>query len=188
LLASLLGAAWAQSTPSPPPILPPSAFAPLIPPVPRVLPQEQPEIIPPATPATEAPAPPPSGAPVRVDQIRFEGVTVYDRATLDALAVGAVGPAVPRVRLDEIAQALQSRYREDGYILTLVRGEFQRSGSQVVFVVHATEGYVKEVKLDGDIGPAGTLVYEMLGRLTPQLLGRLRADRRRRQRRAGSLD
>jgi hemolysin activation/secretion protein len=36
----------------------------------------------------------------------------------------------------------------------------------LVFVVRATEGYISEVKLDGDIGPAGTLVYEFLDHLT----------------------
>ena len=74
---------------------------------------------------------------------------------------------MPRARLDEVVQALQTRYREDGYILTLVSGEFQRTNEgQVVFVIRAIEGYISDVKLDGDIGPAGTLVLEMLQRLT----------------------
>src|SRR6185437_6794997 len=52
------------------------------------------------------------------------------------------------------------------YILTLVRGRFERPGGRIVFVVHATEGYIGDVKLDGDIGPAGALVYEILSHLT----------------------
>ena len=70
-----------------------------------------------------------------------------------------------RARLDAIVQALQARYRDEGYILTLVRGEFVRSGAEVVFVVRAIEGYISDVKLDGDIGPAGVLVLEMLDHL-----------------------
>ena len=160
-----LGAAVAQTGGTPP--VTPGSLAPLItPPVPRVLPQGQPEIIPPSAPAVEAPAPPPEGGPVRVDQVRVEGVTVYDDATLRALYGDVIGSAVPRSRLDDIVQALQQRYREDGYVLTLVRGEFRKSGAQVVFVIRAIEGYIADVKLDGDIGPAGELVLEILQRLT----------------------
>jgi len=35
----------------------------------------------------------------------------------------------------------------------------------VVFVVRAIEGYISDVKLDGDIGAAGVLVLEMLDHL-----------------------
>jgi hemolysin activation/secretion protein len=98
--------------------------------------------------------------------VRVEGVTVYDEATLRAMYGDVTGVAVPRSRLDDIVQALQQRYREDGYVLTLVRGEFRKSGAQVVFVIRAIEGYIGEVKLDGDIGPAGELVLEILQRLT----------------------
>ena len=143
-------------------------MAPLIaPPTQRVLPQEQPEIVPPAAPTVEAPEAPPAGPPVQVDRVQVEGVTVYDEATLRGLYGDVVGAAVPRARLDEVVQALQTRYREDGYILTLVSGEFQRTNEgQVVFVIRAIEGYISDVKLDGDIGPAGTLVLDMLQRLT----------------------
>jgi len=155
-------AARAQTPPSPP--IPPGVLAPLTPPAQRVLPQEQPEIVP--TPPPPAPAgPPPSGEPVRVDRIRIEGVTIYDTAGLQAQYADAVGPAVPRARLDAIVQALQARYRDEGYILTLVRGEFVRSGAEVVFLIRAIEGYISDVKLDGDIGPAGVLVLEMLDHL-----------------------
>ena len=145
----------------------PAAVAPLItPPVPRVLPPAQPEIVPPVVPPPEAAPLPPEGPPIHVDQVRIEGVTVYDEESLRALYADVVGQTVPRARLDEIAQTLQARYRDDGYILTLVRGEFQRPGNRVVFVIHAIEGYISQVKLDGDIGPAGELVLDMLEHLT----------------------
>jgi len=168
LIATVLAGGWpdaarAQAPPSPPPI-PPGVLAPLTPPAQRVLPQEQPEIVPPAPPPGPV-GPPPSGEPVRVDRIRIEGVTIYDTAGLQAQYSEAVGPAVPRARLDAIVQALQARYRDEGYILTLVRGEFVRSGAEVVFVVRAIEGYISDVKLDGDIGAAGVLVLEMLDHL-----------------------
>ena len=74
--------------------------------------------------------------------------------------------AVPRTRLDEIVRGLQTKYREDGYILTVVHGQFERSNGRIVFVIQAVEGYIGDVKLDGDIGPAGALVYRMLKKLT----------------------
>ena len=161
LLGTPVGEAHAQAPGAP------AAVAPLItPPVPRVLPPAQPEIVPPAALPPEAAPPPPAGPPVRVDQVRIEGVTVYDEASLRALYADVVGATVPRARLDEIAQNLQARYRDDGYIRTLVRGEFQKSGDQVIFVIRAIEGYISQVKLDGDIGPAGELVLDMLERLT----------------------
>lgn len=143
----------------------PAALPALTSPVPRVLPSPQPEIVMPPAPPTEA-APAPAGAPVRVDRISVEGVTAYDEANVKASFAAAVGPAVPRPKLDELVQALQTRYREDGYILTLVRGEFRREKGEVVFVVSVIEGYIDQIKLDGDIGPAGTLVYKMLSHLT----------------------
>ena len=161
LLGTPVGEAYAESPSAP------AAVAPLItPPIPRVLPPAQPEIVPPPAAPAEATPPPPAGPPVRVDQVRIEGVTVYDEASLRALYVDVVGATVPRARLDEIAQNLQARYRDDGYILTLVRGEFEKSGDKIIFVIRAIEGYISQVKLDGDIGPAGELVLDMLERLT----------------------
>ena len=147
--------------------VPPSAEAPLMTsPIPRVMSPEQPEVMPPPARPSEGPVAAPEGGPVHVDELRIEGVTVYDQAALQAQFAGAVGPAVPRAQLDEIVRGLQTRYREDGYILTVVRGQFERASGRIVFVIRAVEGYISAVKLDGDIGPAGDLVYRMLKKLT----------------------
>ncbi|MBV9552815.1 MAG: ShlB/FhaC/HecB family hemolysin secretion/activation protein [Alphaproteobacteria bacterium] len=150
------------------PIIPPSVSAPLqAPPTERVLPPEQPQVLPPTPPPSAGAVEPPEGGPVRVDEIRIQGVTVYDAGALRAEYAGAVGAAVPRIQLDEIVRGLQTRYREDGYILTVVRGSFEKGNNgRVVFVIQAVEGYIGDVKLDGDIGPAATLVYRMLNKLT----------------------
>jgi hemolysin activation/secretion protein len=147
------------------PAIPPAAAPLAAPPIPRVLPPEQPKVQPP--PAQPSPPPaPPEGGPIRVDEVHFEGVTVYDQATLQTLAAGAVGTEVQRAKLDEIARALQTKYREDGYILTVVHGSFEGTKEHVIFVVRAVEGYIGEVKLQNDIGPAGLLVYKILKHLT----------------------
>jgi hemolysin activation/secretion protein len=148
------------------PAIPPGAGALQAPPVERVLPPEQPQVLPPAAPPSAGTVEAPEGGPVRVDEVRVQGVTAYDATALKALYADAVGPAVPRIRLDEIVRGLQTKYREDGYILTVVHGQFEKSDGRIVFLIQAVEGYIGDVKLDGDIGPAGSLVYRMLKQLT----------------------
>jgi len=103
---------------------------------------------------------------VRVDQVRVEGVTVYDQATIERLYADLIGATVARWRLGTVVEALQARYRADGYILTVVRGQTEIVNGRTVFVLRAIEGYVGSVELDGDTGPAGTLVYGFLDHLT----------------------
>jgi len=141
--------------------------APLVTPPPqKVLPTPTPEVLAPelrAAPSLEA-APP--GAPVRVDDIRVEGVTVYDPASLRPLYADLIGASVPREKLLAAVEALQTRYRDDGYILTTVHGAAERRDGRLVFVIRATEGYISDVRLDGDIGAVGKLVLAMLEHLT----------------------
>ena len=137
------------------------------PPLPGVVPPPQPEVAPPvAIPPAPPVAPLPEGPPVRVDAVRVEGVTVYPPEAVASLYADVVGATVPRTRLDTVVEDLQTKYRADGYILTVVRSELQSVNGRTVFVLRAIEGYISEVKLDGDIGPAGTLVYEFLEHLT----------------------
>ncbi len=103
---------------------------------------------------------------MRIDEVRVEGVTVYTPESIAPLYADLVGATVPRARLDTVVEDLQTKYRTDGYILTVVRGEIQSVSGRPVFVLRAIEGYIGEVKLDGDIGPAGILVYEFLEHLT----------------------
>jgi hemolysin activation/secretion protein len=143
-------------------------IAPLIsPPLPGVLPAPQPRIVPPpVVPTPPAAAPLPQGPASHIDAVRVEGVTVYSAASLAPLYAGLVGATVPRARLDAVVENLQIRYRSDGYILTVVRGEIRQADGRTIFVLRAVEGYISEVKLDGDIGPAGTLAYRYLEHLT----------------------
>jgi hemolysin activation/secretion protein len=137
------------------------------PPLPGVVPPPQPEVAPPtAIPPAPPAAPLPEGPPVRVDTVRVEGVTVYPPEAIAPLYADIVGATVPRTRLDAVIEDLQTKYRTDGYILTVVRGEIQSVNGRPVFVLRAVEGYISEVKLDGDIGPAGALVYDFLEHLT----------------------
>lgn len=133
-------------------------------PIPRVLPQAAPSVSPgtgltsPTAPGGEVP-----NQPVRVNNVNFEGVTTYPQPELAQLASGLVGPAVPLTRIDAARQAILQRYRSDGYVLTTVSVRIDAN-----YVLHfvVTEGHIASVKLDGDIGPAGTQVLRFLNKLT----------------------
>ncbi len=135
-------------------------------PIPRVLPPAPPSIgapsvIPPvAAPGAEVP-----NKPVRVDSVAVEGVTAYPPAEITGLTTGLVGPSVPLPTIDAARQAILQRYRSDGFVLTTVSVRLD-SNYHLNFVV--TEGRIASVKLDGDIGPAGTQVLRFLNKLTEQ--------------------
>ena len=147
------------------PFLPPSPV-PQGSPIPRVLPPAPPSV----APGTVIPPPTAPGAevpnrPVRVTSVEVEGVTAYPQPEIAQLAAGLVGPAVPLPQIDAARQAILQHYRADGYVLTTVSANLDNSG-RLRFVV--TEGRIASVKLDGDIGPAGTQVLRFLNRLTEQ--------------------
>jgi hemolysin activation/secretion protein len=135
-------------------------------PVPRILPPAPPSV----APGTVVPPPQAPGAevpnqPVRVTSVAVEGVTAYSQAEIAKLSAGLVGPAVPLPKIDAARQAILQRYRSDGYVLTTVSANLDATG-KLRFIV--TEGRIAAVKLDGDIGPAGTQVLRFLNRLTEQ--------------------
>ena len=133
-------------------------------PIPRVLPPTPPSVAPgtvippPSAPGVEVP-----NRPVRVSSVEVEGVTAYSQPEIAQLAAGLIGPAVPLPQIDAARQAILQRYRSDGYVLTTVAANLDANG-RLRFVV--TEGRIASVKLDGDIGPAGTQVLRFLNRLT----------------------
>ncbi|HEX4173563.1 MAG TPA: ShlB/FhaC/HecB family hemolysin secretion/activation protein [Acetobacteraceae bacterium] len=133
-------------------------------PVPRILPPAPPSV----APGTVVPPPPAPGAevpnrPVRVTSVTVEGVTAFPPQEISAFTADLVGPAVPLPQIDAARQAILQHYRSDGYVLTTVSANLGANGA-LHFVV--TEGRIASVKLDGDIGPAGTQVLRFLNRLT----------------------
>lgn len=133
-------------------------------PVPRLAPQAAPQAGPGgAVPAAPAPSPDDAALArtVRVAGVVVEGATAFPEAQMRALAP-APGPAVSLREIEAARAAMLARYRDAGYPLTTVDAVLARDGV-LRFVVG--EGYVAEVKLDGDIGPAGVQVLRFLNRL-----------------------
>lgn len=118
-----------------------------------------PGLPPPALPPASSFAP---GQAVRVNTAAVNGSTVYPESELKALTAGLTGPAVSLDRIEQARQDLLLRYRRDGYLLTTVSTTVDSGGNLRISVI---EGYIAEVKLQGDIGPAGVQVLRFLNRL-----------------------
>jgi hemolysin activation/secretion protein len=135
-------------------------------PIPRILPPAPPPVgpglplAPPVAPA--APVPPVS---VTVNRVAIEGATAFPAAQLARFTAGLVGPAIPLARVEAARVGILNLYRNSGYVLTTVSAAVDARGT-LRFVV--TEGRIRDVKLEGDIGPAGTQVLRFLRHLTEQ--------------------
>jgi hemolysin activation/secretion protein len=133
-------------------------------PIPRILPPVPPVTVPgPGPSLLPAPAEAMPARPVRVAQVSVEGATIYPDAELARFTQGLTGPAVTLTQIDAARQAILQRYRDDGYVLTTVSAVLDGQ-ARLRFVI--TEGRIASVRLDGDIGPAGTRVLRFLQRLT----------------------
>lgn len=130
-----------------------------------------PDITPPTPPrvgpgAPSAPVPAASGDPalartVVISAVAIEGATAFPRARLDA-AIGPISGTVPLQRIEEARVALLNLYRESGYVFTVVDAVVERDGT---LRLNVGEAEIVEVRLDGDIGPAGTQVLRFLENL-----------------------
>ncbi|WBO58357.1 hypothetical protein GT370_14250 [Acidocella sp. MX-AZ03] len=92
---------------------------------------------------------------IQVHSASIVGATAFPAAKLNGMIAGLAGQSVPLTKLEAARLALVRLYRSHGYILSTVTLDVSATGD-VRFVV--TEGYVTNVKLSKDIGPAGTMV------------------------------
>ena len=136
-------------------------------PIERALPEAQPRAVPPLLP-TPAPGAPevPAGPPVTIQAVEVQGATAYKPGELEPYYSGIVGKSVPLGQISTVLQQIQTKYRNDGYVLTVVRGTVEPVGGRSTLRIRVVEGFISDVKIDGDIGPAGILVYDFLNKLT----------------------
>src|SRR5262245_44067663 len=122
----------------------------VLPPQVEPRPEEAPRPQPP-TPPPELEVPElrlPGRAPPGAEEMQFtlqnlviEGSTVYPPATLEALYADRLGQRVSVQKIFEIAAAIETKYREDGYILTRAVVPAQRIEGGIVHI-RVVEGYV----------------------------------------------
>jgi hemolysin activation/secretion protein len=135
-------------------------------PIPSIQPGQQPTVKPPPVLQPEPEAPVEAGPPVHVTAVSIEGATVYPPDALRALVGGLEGATVPRGDIADAVRSVQTKYRNDGYFLTVVRGVLEPVANGARLRVIVIEGYISSVKIDGDAGPVEVLIYNYLNHLT----------------------
>ncbi len=157
--------AFAQAPPNIPRLPPPPADL-----IDRIGPSTPPTL----SPRTQPPPPEAQRGPgesreVAVSTAMAQGNTVLDIAAIRAVLAPIEGRTVTLARIEETRLTLLGLYRRAGYPFVSVAAALapQPDGrAEVRFAI--TEGYVAEVRLDGDIGPAGTQVLRFLERVKDQ--------------------
>ncbi len=169
LAATVSLASWSAAAQSPPPhgigavTPPPVNQVPQGSPLPGIERPSEPSVGPGIK--TEPPVAATPNAPavtVAITDAQVEGSTAYSPAFLSQITAGLTGPAVSEQQIDQARVALLNRYRADGYIYTSVNARVRDGHLRLV----VTEARIVEVKLDGNIGPAGTQVLRFLNQLT----------------------
>ena len=134
-------------------------------PIPRILPPAPPRV----APGTDLTQPAQPGASPAVDvpvrSVAIVGATAFPSATLQHLTDGLTGSSVPVAKIEAARAALLSLYRGAGFVLTSVNARVSPAGDLRFNVI---EGRIAEVKLEGDIGPAGVQVLRFLNHLTQE--------------------
>ncbi len=147
------------SIPRPPP--PPADL------IDRVGPATAPALSPRTQPAPpEAQRGPGESREVAVSTAMVQGSTALNPARFRDVLAPIEGRTVTLARIEETRLAVLGLYRRAGYPFVSVTASLvpQADGrAEVRFAV--IEGYVAEVRLDGDIGPAGTQVLRFLERV-----------------------
>lgn len=156
------GVALAQVPPSVPRPPPPPADL-----IDRIGPQQAPSL----APRTHPPPPEARRGPGETREVAISTATVQGNTALtEAELRPAIAPienrTVTLARIEETRLAVLGAYRRAGYPFVSVAAALvpQPDGrNEARFSI--TEGYVAEVRLDGDIGPAGTQVLRFLERV-----------------------
>ncbi len=130
-----------------------------------------PERPPARAPTVEAPAArvavPPGAADVRVTvrDVVVDGTTVYSAEALRESYAGLLGREVSLADVFAVAEVIQRRYRDDGYVLTRVVVPPQKV-TDGVFRMRVVEGFVARVTVEGDVGPVSERVQAYLDNIT----------------------
>lgn len=108
----------------------------------------------------------------RLGEVRVTGATALPAEVLAEAVAGLAGATVPLTRIEEARLALLRAYRQAGFPFITVNaglapGPAPEGGGTVADLTFGViEGFVAEVRLEGDIGPAGTQALRFLDRVT----------------------
>jgi hemolysin activation/secretion protein len=102
---------------------------------------------------------------IQVGTTGITGATAFPPALLNRYLASMAGHTVTLQSIEAVRLSLLALYRDHGYLLTTVSLSIDAQHN-VQFVV--VEGYIANVKLSQDIGPAGKLVLGILNHVTAQ--------------------
>ena len=113
-----------------------------------------------------------SPVPRAVDELRFQlreinivGATVFSPDDLRPLYAGLIGKEVGLSDVLNVAEAIEGRYRERGFIISRAYVPPQRVGNGV-FTINVVEGYVSAVALEGGDPGVRDLIQAYIGPVT----------------------
>ncbi|MBU8544640.1 MULTISPECIES: ShlB/FhaC/HecB family hemolysin secretion/activation protein [Roseomonadaceae] len=152
--------AQAQTAPPAPPPLTPGQIE-------QLAPSTAPRLAPSLRPVIPAPAQGPGAAiRVRVVDARITGNQALPEAPLRDLLAPLIGQEVPLSDIEDARIAVISAYDQAGYPFVTATAGLEPVADGSTLVLSVIEGRIESVKLDGDIGPAGTQVLRFLAPLT----------------------
>ncbi|NNG05765.1 MAG: ShlB/FhaC/HecB family hemolysin secretion/activation protein [Inquilinus sp.] len=162
IAAAILAAGGSIAQVPPPAELQPGISPDRVPPLAEPLPQPDVEV-----PAQPSPAVPPGaeGAVFLLAGLEVDGSTVYEPGVFRQYYEEYLQTEISLATLYGIATAIETRYREDGYILSRVIVPAQ-SVSDGIYRLQAIEGYVTQVLLEGEVGSVRGLVQSYLDKIT----------------------
>ncbi len=124
-----------------------------------------------ADPDVSIPEAPEADVPAGAEAARFfladilvEGATIYGEGQLRPLYEEFLQSEISLATLYGIASSIETRYRDDGYILSRAIVPAQ-SVSDGVYRIQVIEGYVTNVVIEGDIGNSRGLVERYMSRI-----------------------
>ena len=111
-------------------------------------------------------AAPPGASKVfaKFQDIEFVGLTRYSKDEFKPYYQQYFGKKIPLTKIFEIAEQIQGKFRDDGFILTRVVVPEQKVDNGI-FKIRVVEGFINKIKIEGDIGPVKQRVEATLHNL-----------------------
>lgn len=119
-----------------------------------------------AVPQAPAAAAPPNAQALRftLTRLQIDGASRFSDDSLKPLYAGLIGQDITVAQAFGVAQALELRYRNDGYVTTRVIVP-QQTIEDGVFRIQVVEGFVSDIVFEADIGPARAAVERLIAPL-----------------------
>ena len=115
----------------------------------------------------ESPAWAPADTRLVLHKVRFEGGTVFSLSELREHYQPLIGRETSLGELQQYTARLTQRYRQEGYLLSYAYLPPQEVADGRINVV-LVEGYIRDYRVAGDIGPASIYLHQLLDRLAAE--------------------